>query len=68
LRENKLYKRVSPDWREFCDGYLNINRGQADHIIRLLDEFGPGYFELAQLTRISPETYRAIARRQRRRP
>jgi hypothetical protein len=61
IRESKLYKQVSPDWREFCPRYLNMSRGQADHIIRLLDEFGPGYFELAELIRVSPETYRAIA-------
>jgi hypothetical protein len=30
-------------------------------MIQLLDEFGPGYFEVSGLTRISPETYRAIA-------
>ena len=34
---------------------------QADSIIRLWEEFGAGYFEIAQLTRVSPETYRALA-------
>jgi hypothetical protein len=38
-----------------------MSRTQADQVIQLLDEFGPGYFELAQLTRVSAETYRAIA-------
>jgi hypothetical protein len=38
-----------------------MSRGEADKIIRLWEEFGAGYFELAQLTRISAETYRAIA-------
>jgi hypothetical protein len=33
---------------------------QVDEMIRRLDEFGPAYFELAQLTRISAQTYRAI--------
>lgn len=61
LRESRAYKRVTPDWREFCFRYLKMSRTQADHLIRLLDEFGPGYFELAQLTRISPGAYRAIA-------
>ena len=41
--------------------YLNISRAEADRIIRHLAEFGPAYFELSQLTRISPETFRAIA-------
>jgi hypothetical protein len=36
-------------------------RGQlADKIIRIWEEFGAGYFELAQLMRISPDDYRAI--------
>jgi hypothetical protein len=33
----------------------------ANRIIRNLEEFGPSYFELAQLTRITPEQFRAIA-------
>ena len=61
LRTEKIYKRVCEDWREFCPKYLNMSGAQADKIIRLFEEFGAGYFELAQLTRISPETYRAIA-------
>ena len=61
LREERLYKRVAPNWREFCPTFLKMSRTQADQVIQLLDEFGPGYFELAQLTRVSAETYRAIA-------
>jgi hypothetical protein len=36
-------------------------RFEVDRFIRLWEESGPGYFELAQLMRISAETYRAIA-------
>jgi hypothetical protein len=61
LREDRQYLRISPSWRAFCNEYLKVSQTQADHVIRLWDEFGAGYFELAQLTRISPETYRAIA-------
>ncbi len=61
LRTEKIYKRVTEDWREFCPQYLHMSGPQADKIIHLWQEFGAGYFELAQLTRISPETYRAIA-------
>ncbi len=61
LREEKKYKRCAEDWREFCSQYLNISGAQADKIIALLDKFGPGYFELAQLTRISPQTYEIVA-------
>jgi len=60
IREEKNYQKLVPHWRDFCPKYLKMSRAQADKIIGLLDEFGPGYFELAQLTRISPQTYRAI--------
>lgn len=60
LRESKLYKRCTPHWDEFCARYLGMSRSEADKIIRLWQQFGAGYFEVSQLTRISPQTYRAI--------
>jgi hypothetical protein len=61
LREQKLYKRCTEKWEDFCPKYLKMSRVEADRTIRLVEEFGPTYFELSQLTRVSPETYRAIA-------
>jgi hypothetical protein len=61
LREEKIYLRLCPTWRDFCQQYLNMSGTRADDIIRLLDEFGPDYFDLAQFTRVSAETYRALA-------
>jgi hypothetical protein len=61
LREEKQYQQVEPVWRDFCPKYIGMSSSQADRIIAHLEEFGPQYFQLAQLTRISPETYRAIA-------
>jgi hypothetical protein len=61
LREEKLYKRCTENWEEFCATYLKICRSEADRLIHLWDEFGAGYFEVSGLTRISAETYRAIA-------
>jgi len=61
LRNEKKYLKVAPSWREFCTCYLKMSGSQIDHIIRLWEEFGPGYFEMAQLIRISSATYRAIA-------
>ena len=61
LREEKLFKRLCEKWDDFCPRYLRMSRAEADRIIRHLQEFGPAYFELSQLTRISPETFRAIA-------
>jgi hypothetical protein len=61
VREEKLFQVLEPTWEQFCPKYLRISRAEADRTIRLWEEFGSDYFEMAQLTRISPETYRAIA-------
>jgi hypothetical protein len=60
LRQEKKYLRCAANWRDFCTRYLKISGSEADKIIRLWQEFGSAYFELAQLIRISPEGYRAI--------
>ena len=60
LRQEKKYLHCAANWREFCSKYLKISGSEADRIIRLWEEFGATYFELAQLIRISPEGYRAI--------
>jgi hypothetical protein len=61
IREKKLYLNHSKDWDAFCVDYLHTTKETANRVIRYLDEFGPAYFEVSQLTRISPATYRAIA-------
>ena len=61
LREEEKYKAVTPRWRDFCSRYLRISGAEADRIIQLWNEFGAGYFEVSHLTRVSPDTYRAIA-------
>ncbi len=38
-----------------------MSRSEADRTIKLLEEFGPTYFELSQLMRISPSRFREIA-------
>jgi hypothetical protein len=60
LREEKLHLRCASTWKEFCPRFLNMSGKQADYIIRLWQQFGAGFFELSQLTRISAQTYRAI--------
>ena len=60
LRDGKQYQRLGLTWEAFCVGYLRISRSGADRIIALLDEFGPSYFELSQLTRVSASTYRDL--------
>jgi hypothetical protein len=61
LREEKLYKPCAETWENFCRSHLKISKTEANRTIHLLDDFGPDYFDLSALTRISPETYRAIA-------
>ena len=60
LREEKLYKSCMEKWDDFCPRFLKISRAEDDKIIRLWEEFGASYFELTQLTRVSPETYRLV--------
>ena len=61
VREKKLYASRAATWDEFCPKFLGLSKAQANRLIRYLEEFGPDYFELAQLTRVTPEQYRAIA-------
>jgi hypothetical protein len=61
MRDEKQYLGHAKDWDEFCTSHLHISRANANRVIGLLNEFGPQYFEVAQLTRISPETYRALS-------
>src|SRR5581483_12460968 len=61
IREKKLYLNHSKDWDDFCASHLHMTKDSANRVIRYLEEFGPTYFEVAQMTRISPATYRAIA-------
>jgi hypothetical protein len=61
MRDRKLCLQRAASWEEFCPQYLGLSKTHANRIIRHLEEFGPGYFELAQMTRITPEEFRAIA-------
>jgi hypothetical protein len=60
LRDSRAYQRLDLTWEGFCAGYLGVSRSQVDRIIALLEEFGPQYFELSQLTRVSASTYRQL--------
>lgn len=60
-RDQKLYRGYAKSWEECCTQHIGMSRANAERMIGLLEEFGPAYFELAQLTRVSPETFRALA-------
>jgi hypothetical protein len=61
IRDDKLYAGRAANWGDFCLKFLAMTRQNAGRIIRLLEEFGPAYFQLSQLTRISAQTYRQLA-------
>jgi hypothetical protein len=61
IRDEKAYKLHYPTWEEFCIKRLGVSRRQIDRTLHLLDEFGPAYFHVAQMTHVSPDEYRAIA-------
>ncbi|HUI80631.1 MAG TPA: hypothetical protein VLY24_22055 [Bryobacteraceae bacterium] len=61
IRDDKLYLAKAAKWEDFCTQYLGTGRSQVNRIIHYLEEFGPEFFHLTQLTRISPDAYRAIA-------
>ena len=44
IREEKLYRPVAPSWRAFCGAHLALSRRHADHLISLLNRFGPIYY------------------------
>src|ERR1035438_5048983 len=60
IRDEKLYRPLTPSWRAFCSVYLALSRRHADRLIGLLNRFGPVYFEFSQLAGISPQQYLAI--------
>jgi hypothetical protein len=61
IRDGKLYLSRAANWDEFCEKELHMSKSNAKHLIGLLDRFGPEYFHIAQITRISVADYRAIA-------
>lgn len=60
IRDKKLYKDRARNWGDFCERFVG-SRSQVNRMIGYLEEFGPAYFQVSQFSRISPESYRAIA-------
>jgi hypothetical protein len=60
LRESKKYKLLGLTWEQCCKQRAGIGRSTADEIIQNLEEFGPNYFAMSQLTGISAKEYRRI--------
>jgi hypothetical protein len=60
IRDEKVYLKFAPNWDEYCQRHLKMNKRTADRVIALLKKHGPLYFETAALTGISPAEYARI--------
>lgn len=60
LRESKKYKALGLNWEDCCKQRVGIPRSSAEVIIRHLEEFGPDYFVIAQVTGMTASEYRRI--------
>lgn len=63
IREGNLYQRLGCSWEEFCSQQLHVTSRTVDRDIAYLRRFGPAFFTLRQLTRVSVREYAAIADR-----
>jgi len=61
VREAGSYKQLELTWEEFCLQYVGLSRRRADELIQRLEEFGETYFQLSEIVRLSPDSYRQIA-------
>jgi hypothetical protein len=60
VRDGRKYRALGMTWEQFCHKRVGIDRVTAERIIRRLEEFGPRYFTMAQITGISPAEYRRL--------
>jgi hypothetical protein len=61
MRSKRAYRALGLNWDKFCRERLRICRATADLIVRQLEEFGPAFFTLAQIMRITADEYRRIS-------
>ena len=61
IRESKCYRSLDLTWDQFCKERVGVTRPVVDKLIRQLEEFGPAFFQLASILRITADDYRLIA-------
>jgi len=61
IHDSRSFETLGLSWDDFCERHAGISGSHAYRLLQRLDEFGVSYFKLAQIARISPELYRAIA-------
>src|ERR1700730_7559090 len=60
IRDGNLFRAKGVDWSEFCQKYAGVTSSYANRLIRQFEEFGPNYFDLSKIVRISAESCRKI--------
>src|SRR4029077_10646045 len=60
IRDGNLFRAKGVDWAEFCQKYAGVTSSYANRLIRQFEEFGPNYFDLSKMMRISADSYRKI--------
>lgn len=61
IRDSRLYQEMNCTWEEFCSRYLHVTKRTVDLEISYLRRFGPAFFTLRQLARVSVREYARIA-------
>jgi hypothetical protein len=61
IRDGDLFRAKGVDWAGFCEQYAGVTSSYANRLIRQFEEFGPNYFDLSKIVRISAESYRKIS-------
>jgi hypothetical protein len=61
IRDGNLFRAKGVDWAGFCEQYAGVTSSYANRLIRQFEEFGPNYFDLSKIVRISAESYRKIS-------
>jgi hypothetical protein len=61
IRDGNLFRAKRVDWAGFCEQYAGVTSSYANRLIRQFEEFGPNYFDLSKIVRISAESYRKIS-------
>jgi hypothetical protein len=60
IRESGLYKSTGRTWEQFCPEFVGMSRQAVEALLDNLKDFGATYLRLAEIVRISPETYRHL--------
>lgn len=61
IRDGRLYQQMNCTWEEFCSRQLHASKRTVDREISYLRRFGPAFFTLRQLARVSVREYALIA-------